>query len=263
LLILSVECDAFITFLSDTAISTCFLVYLFGILKIPPMKNRLFILVCFFFSAAFMSAQTTTIPTFKTVQVRPGVIRVPGYKLPAVTTTRLSQKVLESEEIKAVTQIAPTEGNFVGTVEIGTTPKMKIELTPQNFTNTEKASLYLRFPLGISENGFSMGDLPAPHNVRDINLRQTVYIDFDVIAGKQYSVRVPITMTLSKTRTITVYYGGSYPYSALFSMSFTGTQEVSFAVTAETNGRIYFLLKETSAYQTGQWYFPKVIIAEL
>ncbi len=31
------------------------------------MKNRLFILVCFLFTAAFVSAQKTTTPTFKTV----------------------------------------------------------------------------------------------------------------------------------------------------------------------------------------------------
>ena len=226
------------------------------------MKNRHFILVWFLFNAALLSAQTTTIPTFKTVQVRPGVVRVPGYKLPAVTTTRVSQKVLESEEIKAVTQVAPTEGNFVGTVEIGTTPKMKIELTPQNFTNTEKASLYLRYPLGIGETGFSMGDLPA-FTVRDINLRQSVTIAFEVIAGKQYSVRIPITISLSKTRTITAYYGGVFSNSALFSISFAGTQDVWFTVTAETDGYMYIALKETSAYQTGYWSFPKVIIAEL
>jgi len=226
------------------------------------MKNRLFILVCFLLCTAFGHAQTTTIPTFKTVQVRPGVVRVPGYKLPAVTTTRVSQKVLESEEIKAVTQIAPVEGNFIGTVEIGTTPKMKIELTPQNFTNTDKASLYLRYPLGIGENGFSMGDLPTS-TMKDINLKHCVNIDFEVTAGKQYSVRIPITTLLSKTRTFTVYYGGIYSTTALFSISFTGTQDVWFSVTAETNGRMYLTLKETSAYQTGFWSFPKVIIAEL
>lgn len=226
------------------------------------MKNRLFILVCFLQCATFMSAQTTTIPTFKTVQVRPGVVRVPGYKLPAVTATRVSQKVLESEEIKAVTQIAPIEGKFIGTVEIGTTPKMKIELTPQNFTNTDKASLYLRYPLGIGESGFSMGDLPTS-TMKDINLKHCVSIDFEVTAGKQYSVRIPITSLLSKTRTFTVYYGGIYSTTALFSISFTGTQDVWFTVTAETNGRMYLTLKETSAYQTGFWSFPKVIIAEL
>jgi len=227
------------------------------------MKNWSMIPVFILFGALCVNAQTTTIPTFKTVQVRPGVIKVPGYKLPAVTTTRVSQKVLESEEIKAVTQVASTEGNFIGTVEIGTTPKMKIELTPQNFTNTDKASLYLRFPLGIGENSFTMGDLPIVSEMRDINKKQSVYIDFDVIAGKQYSVRIPITIPMSKTRTLTVYYGGTYSNSALFSISFTGTQEVSFAVTAETTGRIYFTMKETSAYQLGHWYFPKVIIAEL
>jgi hypothetical protein len=226
------------------------------------MKNRLFILVCFLFSAAFVSAQTTTIPMFKTVQVRQGVIRVPGYNLPAVTTTRLSQKVLESEELKAVTQIAPTEGNFVGMVEIGTTPKMKIELTPQNFYSTEKAGLNIRFPRWITENLFVLGD-DVIFNIKDINKRQTVFIDFDVIAGKQYSVRIPITIATPKIRTLTVYYGMVSPSSPLFAVSFTGTQEVSFAVTAETTGRMYFTLKETSEYQTGSWSFPKVIIAEL
>jgi hypothetical protein len=227
------------------------------------MKKLSILLMMCLLATLCMNAQTTAVPTFKTVQVRPGVIRVPGYKLPAITTTRVSQKVLESEEIKAVTQVAPTEGNFIGTIEIGTTPKMKIELTPQNFTNTDKASLYLRFPLGIGEDSFTMGDLPIVSEMRDINKKQSVYIDFDVIAGKQYSVRIPITIPLSKTRTITVYYGGTYSNSALFSISFTGTQELSFAVTAETTGRICFTLKETSAYQLGYWYFPKVIIAEL
>jgi hypothetical protein len=226
------------------------------------MKNRLLILVCFLFGAAFVSAQTTTVPTFKTVQVRPGVIRVPGYKLPAVTSTPLSQKVLESEELKAVTQIAPTEGNFVGTVEIGTTPKLKIELTPQNFFSTEKAGLNIRFPRWIAENGFYLGD-DVIFNLKDINKRQTVFIDFDVIAGKQYSVRIPISIVTPKIRTLTVYYGMVSPTSSLFAISFTGTQEVSFAVTAETTGRIYFTLKETSEYQAGSWSFPKVIIAEL
>lgn len=226
------------------------------------MKNRLFILVCFLFTAAFVSAQKTTTPTFKTVHVRPGVVRVPGYKLPAVTTTRVSQKVLESEEFRAVTQFALTEANFVGTVEIGTTSKMKIELTPQSFTNNEKAILYLHFPLGIDEYGFSIGDLPG-YTVKDLNLKQSVSIDFDVTAGKKYSVMIPITMANGKTRTITIYYGAFYSNSTMFSISFSGTQEVYFTVTAETTGRMYFTLKETSAYQTGFWSFPKVIIAEL
>ncbi len=226
------------------------------------MKNRLLILVCFLLCAAFVSAQTTTIPTFKTVQVRPGVIRVPGYKLPAVTTTRVNTKVLESVEINAVTQIAPTEGNFVGTVEIGTTPKMKIELTPQNFNSTEKAGLNIRFPQWITENDFILGDITL-YNLKDINKRQTVYIDFEVMAGKQYSVRIPISIVTPKIRTLTVYYGAASSTSSLFAISFTGTQEVSFAVTAETTGRILFTLKETSEYQTGSWSFPKVIIAEL
>lgn len=226
------------------------------------MKNRLFILVCFLLSAAFVSAQKTTIPTFKTVQVRPGVVRVPGYKLPALTTTRMSQKVLESEEFKAGTPIALTEANFVGTVEIGTTPKMKVELTPQSFASTEKASLYLRFPLGIDEYGFSIGDLPGS-TVKDLNLKQSVSIDFDVTAGKKYSVMIPISIANGKTRTITIYYGAFYSNSPMFSISFSGTQEVYFTVTAETVGRMYFTLKETSAYQPGFWSFNKVTIAEL
>jgi len=225
------------------------------------MKKLPFILVCFLASTVLVTAQTTTIPTFKTVQVRTGVIRVPGYKLPAVTATEVSQKVLETEELKPVTQIAPTEGNFIGTVEIGTTPKMKIELTPQNFSNTEKARLYLRFPVGTGGDGFTMGDMPL-WNVRDINLRQYVLLSFAVMAGKQYSVRIPMTIPLSKTRTITAYYGSPTSTSALFSVSFTGTQEMSFVVTAETSGYMNFTLKETSAYQTGPWSFSKVIIAE-
>jgi hypothetical protein len=164
--------------------------------------------------------------------------------------------------MKAVTQFTLTEANFVGTVEIGTTPKMKIDLTPQSFANTEKARLYLRFPLGIDEYGFVIGDIPG-YTVRDINLKQSVSIDFDVIAGKKYSVMIPITIANGKTRTITIYYGVYYSNSTMFSISFSGTQDVYFTVTAETDGRMYFTLKETSAYQTGFWSFPKVIIAEL
>lgn len=226
------------------------------------MKKISILLMICLLGTLCAKAQTTTVPTFKTVQVRPGVIRVPGYKLPAITKTRVSQKVLESEEIQAVTQVAPTEGNFVGTVEIGTTPKMKIELTPQNFNSTEKAGLNIRFPQWITEDYFILGDI-ATYSLRDINKRQTVFIDFDVMAGKQYSVRIPISITTPKTRTLTVYYGAASSTSILFAISFTGTQEVSFAVTAETTGRIYFTLKETSEYQTGSWSFPKVIIAEL
>ena len=107
-----------------------------------------------------------------------------------------------------------------------------------------------------------MGDLPT-FSVKDINLKQSVSIDFEVTAGKQYSVRIPVTIPLSKARTITVYYGGFYSNAALFSVSFAGTQDVWFTVTAETNGRMYLTLKETSAYQTGFWSFSKVIIAEL
>ncbi len=186
---------------------------------------------------------------------------MPAFRLPAGTSTRMNKEVLAPLDMNAATRLAP--GQFVGTVEVGTiTTKMNIELTPKNFLATRQAYLSFRYPLGIGDDFFSMGDLML-HPVKDINKEQDVVIAVEVTAGKQYLIRIPLTVVGPDSRTFTIYSGGGMSLKVMFSVSFSGSQEISFTVNPENTGSMYFTLKETSAYKTGFWYFRKVSISEL
>ncbi len=64
------------------------------------MKNISILLVMCLLGTLCMNAQKTTVPVFKTVQVRPGVIKVPGFSLRAGTATRPDLKSITSSELK-------------------------------------------------------------------------------------------------------------------------------------------------------------------
>ena len=78
------------------------------------MKTLSILLVMCLLGTLCVEAQKTTVPAFKTVQVRPGVIKVPSFSLPAGTATRLDLKKISAFDPKAITEIA--SGTLVGTV---------------------------------------------------------------------------------------------------------------------------------------------------
>lgn len=223
------------------------------------MKNLSILLVMCLFGILAVKAQTTTVPTFKTVQVRPGVIKVPGFNLRAGATTRLDLKSIKSFDSKVVTELAP--GQLLGTMEVSTTSaKMNIELTPTNFLETKGATLLISAPVYISDK-FYFGD-PTQGTFRNMNSYQYVMICMEVTSGKQYLLRIPVTIEGTATRTFALSTG-IYDSKSLFTTTFSGSQEIAFTVSSQTTGVLYILLRETSSYHPEIWTFSKVIISEL
>jgi len=221
-------------------------------------KISIFLVMCLL-GTLCMNAQKTTVPSFKTVQVRPGVIKVPSFSLRAGTATRPDLKAISSSDLKAVTELAP--GQLVGAMEVSTTAtKMNIELTPTNFLETKGATLLISAPVYISDK-FYFGD-PTQGTFRNMNSYQYVMICMEVTSGKQYLLRIPVTIEGTATRTFALSTG-IYDSKSLFTTTFSGSQEIAFTVSSQTTGVLYILLRETSSYHPEIWTFSKVIISEL
>ncbi len=205
-----------------------------------------------------MNAQKTTVPSFKTVQVRPGVIKVPSFSLRAGTATRPDLKAITSSDLKAVTEIAP--GTLVGTVEVGiTTSKLNIELTPKNFLSVKGAELQVVYPLVIYDK-FYLGD-SNESSWTTISTYQAVVISVDVTSGKQYLIRIPVTVEGTAARSFLITDANTASNVGLFTTSFSGSQEIAFAFVPENSGTIYIRFFALPA--AGVWSFSKVIISEL
>lgn len=223
------------------------------------MKTLSILLVTCLLGTLCVNAQKTTVPAFKTVQVRPGVIKVPGFSLSAGTAARVDSKLITALNSKVVTDLAP--GQLVGTVEVGTTAtKMNIELTPTNFLEAKGATLLISAPVYISDK-FYFGD-PTQGTFRNMNSYQSVLICMEVTSGKQYLLRIPVTIEGTATRTFALSTG-LYDSKSLFTTTFSGSQEIAFTVSSQTSGVLYILLRETSSYHPEIWTFSKVIISEL
>jgi len=224
------------------------------------MKKCSMVSVFILISVLCVNAQKTSVPTYRTVQVRPGVLKVPGFNLRAGSAARVDLKSIRSLNSTVFTELAP--GQLLGEVEVSTVaPKMNIELTTQNFLNTKGAALLFNSPAFIMD-AFFMGDITYG-NCKNITGYQFFFITVEVIPGKQYLFRIPVTIDGTVTRTFTVSSGLYVDVQKLFSTSFSGTQEIAFTVNSQNDGFLYLLIRETSAYQPGFWSFSKVLISEL
>lgn len=219
------------------------------------MKNLSILLVMCLLGTLCMNAQKTTVPSFKTVQVRPGVIKVPGFNLRAEPGTRPDLKTITAPNLKAVTELAP--GQMTGPMEVSTTTtKMNIELTPKNFLSIKEVRLFISWPVLIY-NDFEMGANDEGRVARD----QSVMISLDVTYGKQYLIRIPVTVEATVTRSfiITAYEGNNN--IKLFTTTFSGSQEIAFTLAPQNTGSITIAL--FSSPSAGVYSFPKIIISEL
>ena len=224
------------------------------------MKKISLLLVICLLGTLSVKAQTTTVPTFRTVQVRPGIIKVPSFSLRAGTPTRLDLKSAASINYKVVTDVAP--GQLVGAVEVGTTPaKLNIELTPKNFLDNKWAYMYIYSPVLIYEN-FWMGD-NNDGSFKNLAAVQAVLISIDVASGKQYLVRIPVTVDGTATRSFLISTSGADSSQKLFTTTFSGSQEIAFTLVPQNTGTIVIGLYGLPTNQTGLWSFSKVIISEL
>ena len=222
------------------------------------MKNISILLVMCLIGTLCVNAQKTTIPTFKTVQVRPGVIKVPSFSLPAGTATRPDLKAILSSDLKVVTEIAP--GTLVGTVEVGiTTSKLNIELTPKNFLSVKGAELQVVLPVLIYDK-FYLGD-NNDSKFTSLASYQSVLISVDVTSGKQYLIRIPVTVDGTAARTFFINGANVYSNVGLFSTTFSGSQEIAFVLVPQNTGKIYIVFFASPA--AGGWSFTKVTISEL
>jgi len=221
------------------------------------MKNLSILLVMCLLGTLCMNAQKTPVPSFNTVQVRPGVIKVPSFRLRAGTATRPDLKVISTYDLKAVTEIAP--GTLVGTVEVGTTPtKLNIELTPKNFLSVKGAELQVVLPFIIYDK-FYMGD-NNKSEYSNIFADQGVVISFEVTSGKQYLMRIPVTVEGPTARSFLIV-DVNFSNMGLFTTTFSGSHEIAFALVPENSGTIY--IKFFALPAAGAWSFSKVIISEL
>ena len=224
------------------------------------MKNLSILLVMCLLGTLCVKAQTTSVPAFRTVQVRPGIIKVPGFNLRAGSATRPDLKTIKPFDSKVITELAP--GQLLGAMEVSTTStKMNIELTPKNFTETKGASLLIGAPVVISDN-FCMGDF-TNGAFKNLTSYQFAMINFEVAAGKQYLIRIPVTIDGTATRSFALSTGLYMDTKWLFTTTFSGSQEIAFTVSSQNTGVLNIILRETSAYQPGTWSFTKVIISEL
>ncbi len=222
------------------------------------MKSISILLVLCLIGTFSVQAQKTTVPVFKTVQVRPGVIKVPSFSLRAGTATRPDLKSISSSDFKAITEIAP--GTLVGTVEVGTTTtKLNIELTPKNFLSEKGGDLYIIFPVLIYDK-FYMGD-NNESRFANIASDQTVLIRIDVISGKQYLIRIPVTVDGTAARSFLISATNNYNNIKLFTTTFSGSLEIAFTLVPQNTGTIYIACYALPA--AGAWSFPKVMISEL
>jgi hypothetical protein len=222
------------------------------------MKTISILLVMCLLGSLCVEAQKTTVPSFKTVQVRPGVIKVPSFSLRAGTATRPDLKVISSPDLKAVTELAP--GTMVGMVEVGiTTSKLNIELTPKNFLSVKGAELQIVVPILIYDK-FYMGDNNMS-KYSSISAEQVVLISIDVTSGKQYLMRIPVTVEGTAARTFYIRDGNTVNNVGLFTTSFSGSHEIAFMLVPENSGTIYINFFALPA--AGAWSFSKVIISEL
>ena len=222
------------------------------------MKNLSILLVMCLIGTLCVNAQKPTIPTFKTVQVRPGVIKVPSFSLPAGTSTRPDLKAILSSDLKVVTELAP--GQLVGAVEVGiTTSKLNIELTPKNFLAVKGAELYVLFPVLIYDK-FYLGD-NNDSRFTSLASNQGVLIIVDVTSGKQYLIRIPVTLSGTAARTFLISARDGNSYLNLFTTSFSGSQEIAFVLAPQNTGTI--ILQFLTLPAAGAWNFPKVTISEL
>jgi len=220
-------------------------------------KLSIFLMLCLIGTFS-VEAQKTAVPAFRTVQVRPGVIKVPSFSLPAGTATRPDLKSISSSNLKAVTETTP--GKLVGTVEAGiTTSKLNIELTPKNFLSVKGAEMRVVLPILIYDK-FFMGDNNMS-KYTDIAADQAVIISIDVMSGKQYLIRIPVTVEATAARTFFIAGANTSSYVGLFTSSFTGSHEIAFALVPENTGTIYINFFALPA--AGAWSFTKVIISEL
>jgi hypothetical protein len=224
------------------------------------MKTLSILLVMFLLGTLCVEAQRTPVPAFKTVQVRPGVIKVPSFSLPAGTATRPDLKAISSSDLKAATEIAP--GQLIGAVEVSTTAtRMNIELTPKNFLETKGAVLLISAPVNILDN-FCFGDFTGGA-YKNLNSYQFVLICMEVTSGKQYLLRIPVTVEGTATRSFVLSTGLYMDTKVLFTTTFSGSQEIALTVSSQNTGVLYIMLRENSAYQPGLWNVSKVIISEL
>lgn len=222
------------------------------------MKNLTILLVVCLLGTLSLEAQKTTVPAFKTIQVRPGVIKVPSFSLPAGTATRPDLKAISSADLKVVTELAP--GMLVGTVEVATTTtKLNIELTPKNFLSVKGAELQVVLPVLIYDK-FYLGDYNIS-SLTSIASSQSVAISIDATFGKQYLIRIPVTVDGTAARTF--YINGTGPSSnvGFFSTTFSGSQEIAFVLIPQSTGKIYIVFFASPA--AGGWSFSKIIISEL
>jgi len=222
------------------------------------MKKLSILLVMCLLSAIGVTAQTTTVPTFRTVQVRPGIIKVPSFSLRAGTATRPDLKAITSFNYKAVTDIAP--GTLVGTVEVGTTPtKLNIELTPKNFLSVNGVEMFVLFPVLIYDK-FYLGD-NNDSKYTSLASAQTVVISIGVMFGKQYLIRIPVTVDGTAARSFIISATSDHNNIKLFTTTFSGSQEIAFTLVPQNTGAIDIILVPLPA--AGGWSFSKVIISEL
>jgi hypothetical protein len=219
------------------------------------MKNLSILLVMCLLGTLSLEAQKTTVPAFKTVQVRPGVIKVPGFSLRAGTTTEPDLKTIKSFNSKVITELAP--GQLLGAMEVATTTaKMNLELTPKNFLAVKEVRMYVNCPIIIYDD-FMMGG----NNV-DFARDQSVMIYFDVTYGKQYLIRIPVIVDGPDTRSFVIKAFNNNNQINLFTTAFSGSQEIAFTVVPQNTGTI---LMGFSGFppSAGTWHFTKVIITEL
>jgi len=219
------------------------------------MKNLSILLMMCLLGTLCMNAQKTTVPAFNTVQVRPGVIKVPGFRLRAGTTIRPDLKTITALNDKVVTDLAP--GQMIGPMEVSTTTtKMNIELTPKNFLEVKEVRMYVNCPIIIYDD-FMMGG----NNV-DFARDQSVMIYFDVTYGKQYLIRIPVIVDGPDTRSFVIKAFNNNNQINLFTTAFSGSQEIAFTVVPQNTGTIlmgFFGFPPSP----GTWHFTKVIISEL
>jgi hypothetical protein len=222
------------------------------------MKKLSILLFMCLLGTISLEAQKTPVPVFKTVQVRPGVIKVPSFSLPAGTASRLDLRKISAFDPKAITEIA--QGTLVGTVEVNTTTsKLNIELTPKNFLSVKGAELQVVLPVLIRDK-FYLGD----HNLSkltSLTTYQYVQLGVDVTSGKQYLIRIPVTVDGTVVRSFQISATDDYNSLNLFTTSFAGSQEIAFTLVPQNTGTIFISLFAVPT--AGGWSFSKIIISEL
>jgi hypothetical protein len=191
-------------------------------------------------------------------EIRPGVLLAPVYKLQAASAVMNKSMCCDYLAKMTRTDLA---GGSVSTRELQvSSAKLMVELTPESFVK-ESANLNFYAPAYIGSQGFTMGYVVMPENGLNIALYQSVQINIKVRAGATYMIRLPVTT--SDKRTFDILSTSGLAGHALFSITFSGTQDIMCTFQAINDGYMMFYLRESSAPQKSQWNLAKCVISEI